>query len=178
MGHHPTEQNANKNVGSLTEDRTASERRLSPRYPCTSSAEIIELGSEMKLSTQTSDLGLGGCYVDTLNPLNVGTQVKIRLTHRNQTFESHARVVYTHPGVGMGLTFTAIQREQLTILEKWTKELSGQPSLSPDLAATPIPGEPPEVRQCQVLVGLINLLFDKHILTESDRSVLLRKLSR
>jgi hypothetical protein len=44
-----------------------------------------------------------GCYVDTVNPISQGSQVRLRPTHHDEIFEALARVVYVSPGLGMEL---------------------------------------------------------------------------
>ncbi len=72
-----------------------------------------------------SDLGRGGCYVDTFSPFPLKTGVKIRITKDQRSFVAQARVVYSKVGMGMGLQFTSVEPQQLPVLEKWLGELSG-----------------------------------------------------
>jgi len=53
------------------------------------------------------------------------TGVKLRITCEKRSFEAHANVVYSKTGMGMGLAFTAVEPEQLRILDEWLGELSG-----------------------------------------------------
>ena len=89
------------------------------------SAEVTELGSGSgaRLSARTFELGLGGCYLDTLNPFPEGTLVQLRILRDAGVFESKAKVVYSDRGCGMGLAFTEIPPNQRSILECWLAEL-------------------------------------------------------
>jgi hypothetical protein len=60
--------------------------------------------------------------VDTNKPLPLGTVTNVRITKGTQLFKAHARVVYSRASKGMGLVFTAIEPEQLGILETWLAE--------------------------------------------------------
>ncbi len=102
-----------------------SERRRAPRYGFIAAAEVVEVQSETRLRARTSDLSLYGCYLDMLNPLPVGTQVKLKITHQNATFESLGRVVQLQTSLGMGVAFTAIEPNSQALLQKWLRELSG-----------------------------------------------------
>ncbi len=93
------------------------------RCPFVASVEVTELGSETKLSARTSEVGMGGCYVDALNPFANGTQVKLRIVRDQGAFEATAKVVYSDPSFGMGLAFTEIDPEQRVILENWLEEI-------------------------------------------------------
>jgi hypothetical protein len=105
---------------------TLSERRRGPRHHFTATVELIDLEYRNRIQARTSDLSSGGCYVDTTNPLPPTTAVKMRLTRDNCSFEVQARVVYSLPGMGMGLAFTSAAPEQLKVLKKWMRQLAGE----------------------------------------------------
>jgi hypothetical protein len=67
-------------------------------------------------------MGLGGCYVDTLNPFPEGTLVGLRILRDKGVFETKAKVVYCHPRFGMGLAFTEMMPDQRSLLEAWLAE--------------------------------------------------------
>jgi PilZ domain len=104
------------------------ERRAHPRYPFTAGAEVLDVRSGTHLNARISDIGRGGCYVDSISPFAVGTEVKIRITRDAHSFSFQAKVVYASVGMGMGLMFTVIEPEQRWMLEKWLAELRGEPS--------------------------------------------------
>jgi hypothetical protein len=98
------------------------ELRRAPRYSLTAAAEVVDLSTGTHISAQTSDLSLVGCYVDTLNPLSSGTQVKITITHEKETFTSAGLVVYSISNMGMGIKFLKVQHDHLSVLQKWLRE--------------------------------------------------------
>ncbi len=160
-------------------ESTASvERRSHHRYPFTATAEVTELETEAKISGRTNDLGMGGCYIDTINPLPVGTAVKLLLTHGSHRFESQAAVIYSHVGMGMGLAFTALLPRDLEILRSWLAETasgSAGPAEAP-LAPADVQASQPSERR--VLKELIRLMVTKKLLAENEGAELLRLLSR
>jgi hypothetical protein len=97
-------------------------RRSVRRCPLVASAEVTELHSGALLSARTSEMGLGGCYVDTLNPFPEGTLVGLRILRDKGVFETKAKVVYCHPRFGMGLAFTEMMPDQRSLLEAWLAE--------------------------------------------------------
>jgi len=105
------------------EDAQVSKRRSVRRCPLVASAEITELGSAAQLKARTSELGLGGCYVDTLNPFPQGTLVQLRILRDSGVFETQAKVVYSDVRFGMGLAFTEMTADQRSLLESWLAEL-------------------------------------------------------
>jgi len=96
------------------------------RCPLVASAEVTELRSGTLLSARTSELGLGGCYVDSLNPFPEGTLVGLRILRDQGVLETKAKVVYCDPRFGMGLAFTDMTPDQRSLLEAWLAEIVGQ----------------------------------------------------
>ena len=96
------------------------------RCPLVASAEVTELGSGTMLSARTSEFGLGGCYVDALNPFAEGTLVGLRILRDQGVFETKAKVVYCDPTFGMGLAFTDMPPDQRALLEAWLTEIVSQ----------------------------------------------------
>jgi PilZ domain-containing protein len=84
------------------------------------------MGSGTVLAGRTSELGLGGCYVDSLNPFPEGTVVGLRILRDQGVFESKAKVVYCDPNFGMGLAFTEMTLDQRSVLEAWLTEIVSQ----------------------------------------------------
>jgi len=95
------------------------ERRCAPRYPLVLAADVVELSRGARMSARTSDISSTGCYIDTLNPVPKGSQVRIRITHYEEVFEALARVVYVSPGLGMGVTFESVDADQQSTLARW-----------------------------------------------------------
>ncbi len=100
----------------------AKERKVK-RCPFVASADVVEVGTGTRLSARTSEIGLGGCYVDALNPFNVGTAVTVKIVRDQGTFEAKAKVVYSDPSFGMGLEFAQLAGEQRLVLENWVAEI-------------------------------------------------------
>jgi PilZ domain len=96
------------------------------RCPLVATAEVTELGSGTLLSARTSELGMGGCYVDALNPFPLGTLVGLRILRDQGVFDTKAKVVYCDPKFGMGLAFTEMRPDQRSLLEAWLAEIVTQ----------------------------------------------------
>jgi hypothetical protein len=101
---------------------TGADRRIHPRYEFVAAVEVVAAGSGARIETRVRDLSQQGCYVDTNNPLPLGTVTDVRITKGAQLFEAGARVVYSRASKGMGLVFTAIESERLRTLETWLAE--------------------------------------------------------
>jgi hypothetical protein len=161
------------------------ERRTSVRYLFTAAADVVDLETNARLNGRTSDLARGGCYIDTISTFPVGTNVSLRLTSEDKSFESRARVVYETPGVGMGLAFTSVEPDQLWVLEKWLGKLSGQlpPEFHEEEPMTVVDRGPERqasgnAESSFVLNELIIALMRKRVLGEWEGKQLLQKLMR
>ena len=98
------------------------DRRIHPRYEFVAAVEVRVAESDVRIETRVRDLSQQGCYVDTDNPLPLGTVTDVRIKKGAQLFEARTRVVYSRAGKGMGLMFTAIEPEQIRTLETWLAE--------------------------------------------------------
>jgi hypothetical protein len=96
--------------------------RRSPRFPFIASAQVVETRTEARLQARTSDLSREGCYLDMLNPLPIGSRLKINVTHHNQQMEAVGRVVHSQLNVGMGVQFEEIG--QGAVIDAWLSELA------------------------------------------------------
>jgi hypothetical protein len=96
------------------------DRRGAARYPLILVAEVRGIVDPTVLNARSSDVSRSGCYIDTLNPMAVGSQVTIKMRRGEEVFEAAARVMYICPGLGMGLMFNNnVPEDQLAILDRW-----------------------------------------------------------
>jgi len=162
--------------------RLGKERRTSPRYPFTATCDATEPKSGAKIIGRTSDLGRGGCYIDTIGPFPPGTNLVVRINRENQTLKISGKVIFAQPGMGMGLAFADAEPDQQAILDHWIAELSGEPVAKPEPSSTnsevsPSAGSKVSENQSLYVVNeLILLLLQKGVLTEAEGKSLLQKL--
>ena len=97
-----------------------------PRYPFYASVELIELDSDTRLHARTSDISLHGCYLDSMNPIPAGSRVRLKILHEGASFTALGTVIHSQPNMGMGISFSDIERNQMPILENWLKNLQRQ----------------------------------------------------
>ena len=164
------------------------ERRKDVRFSVSASAEVLELSTRTRLTGRASDLGPGGCYIDTVSPFPVGSSLMLTLTSAHHNVHVKANVVYSRTGMGMGLAFTEMTAKQKENLTAWLRELNGEAPQSP--ASEPnmpyiqeaIIEEPKAQGEDTGLLGalaeLISLLRVKRILSDSEVEVLREKLSK
>jgi len=155
------------------------DRRTSPRYSFTAEAEALDAHSRARMSARTSDISRGGCYVDTFCPFPQNASVKIRILRDNQALVADAKVVYSKLGMGMGLSFSAIDVENRQVLDAWIGELNGTtPIVFKDVArAEPIAQPRVAKNDASYVVGeLIIALMRRGALSPPEGNALLLKL--
>jgi hypothetical protein len=152
------------------------ERRQSVRFQFTASAQVVDRQTGARFSTRTTDLGPGGCFVDTLVPFPEGTVVHISLSKGQNTFETDGYVVYAQAGLGMGLAYSDLQAEQATALRDWLKEVTEEREATFEILRTArnvSTHATPRVNEKAMVVRMVQLLVGKGLLTEGEGSAVL-----
>jgi PilZ domain len=146
------------------------ERRGNDRHLITASAEVVELGSGAKFSTRTTDLGPGGCFVDTMVPFPVGASVRVKVHKGKTPFETGGVVVYSQAGLGMGIAFSNMEDSQRSALDEWIADLTGEKQAAHHHDFSYTGTGPSENRPGDktALVRLVRLMITKGILTEAE----------
>lgn len=145
------------------------ERRTGDRHIFTASAEIMEMSSGARFSTRTTDLGPGGCFVDTLVPLPVGARVHVGVRKGKTQLDTNGVVVYSQAGLGMGIAFDSLDQSQRDALEKWLIEITGSRAIvfrdiAPKLGRSATPQGPDP----QAVARLVRLLITKGLITAAE----------
>lgn len=162
------------------------EKRRHTRYPVSVSAEVIETKTRARVTGRATDLGVGGCYVDTLNTFAEGTQVEVLLHWEGRTLHCRALVSYAVTGrsIGMGLAFTETATGQEATLLDWMSGLGGDPlaeSLQKAEAEIKSGAEtesPKPHGLKETVLELVELLLRKKLLTESEAAQFRNTLSK
>lgn len=146
------------------------ERRTSDRQLFAASAEVIEEVTGARFSTRTMDLSPGGCFIDTTNPLPVGTRVHVKVSRGKADFRTDGTVVYSQIGMGMGIAFLELTESQQEELQVWlTAHLTEKPLAAPETAAKKA-HEGQDAKSLRALTRLLRILVMKGILTEAEAS--------
>jgi hypothetical protein len=167
----------NKSVGFAA---NPDERRSYPRYPLSAEAEVIEVQSHTRMNARVSDLSRMGCYVEMMSPFPLGAQVKMRIMKNKTPFVAEGQVAYSAGGMGMGVRFTALQPDQVLLLEKWISELSGAAPLEDEASDESPPMQTSRANDnnetAYVLNEVIIALMRKGVLSDGEGRTLLQKL--
>jgi PilZ domain len=171
-------------AGSSPADRLStdnSDLRGHTRYPVSASAEVVEPRTHTRITGRATDLSAGGCYVDTISPLAVGTSVHMRVSAERHCFQTRAIVTYTLTSMGMGLAFRETAADQALILRTWIAELGGEVVDELDLDSEP--AFPAEKLAAQsgglrdIVSEMVGILERKNILSAIEAAALRAKLS-
>jgi PilZ domain len=144
------------------------ERRGADRRPFIAPADVFDLDSGQRFSTRTTDLGPGGCFVDTLAPLPVDSRVKITIRKGRTPLDTLGTVMYSQGGLGMGIAFDVLPPEGQRVLDEW---LGSAPVEYRGLEAAQRKKRPIEGSQDRgALVRLVELLVRKRLITSAEAS--------
>jgi PilZ domain len=168
--------NSHINSFGQSEKTRDAERRIVERHMFTAAAEVIELHSGARFSTRTMDLGPGGCFVDTTVPFPVGSKVRIALQKGKTNFKTGGNVVYSQPGLGMGIAFEEQEPQQRLALDEWIAEVTGSHFIAHEHSSQPLQAPSYGLKndshhrsaEWVAMVRLVQLMIGKGILTEAE----------
>jgi len=101
------------------------ERRQSPRFKVSVPVEIHTESSAAPVHCATSDLSLGGCYIESMYPFPPGTCLDLKL-EASGTLIISAKVVTCDPQFGNGIVFLRMLPEDRAALIKFLGQLAHQ----------------------------------------------------
>jgi len=99
------------------------ERRKHPRVKIGVPVEVHAEGSTAPLHCATSDLSLGGCYIESMYPFPAGTCLELKL-EAGETLLISAKVVTCDPQFGNGIQFLRMLDEDRTALTKFLNQVA------------------------------------------------------
>jgi CheY-like chemotaxis protein len=107
------------NPAAATPPTSVSERRGQSRQTCRLGVNVYRPSGDILQHCMLTDMSAGGCYVETTQPLSVGTAVVIEVRTTEWKIRVRGKVRSMHRGYGMGIAFsprTAEEREQVRLL--------------------------------------------------------------
>jgi hypothetical protein len=93
-------------------------RRLKVHLP----VELLRESSAVPLRGETCDISLGGCYVESLFPLEVGTPLEVRIRVANTLLIAVAEVATCDRQVGNGIRFVNMLQEDMEQLKLFIED--------------------------------------------------------
>ena len=95
------------------------DRRAHPRLALQVQVELRKQGEDVPLRLETTDLSKGGCYIQMMMTLPVGTNLNRTLWMDDSPVRVRARVVTCHPQFGNGIMFLEFQGNGKALLERY-----------------------------------------------------------
>jgi hypothetical protein len=108
--------------------------RRHTRMKCSSSVQLNPNG-EPPVWSKAADLSEGGCFVEMMIPVKMGTRLKIALWLKDDKVVAEGVVVHSRPAYGVGIQFTEMSQRDAERLREFLKSLVRIP-----LHATSAPG--------------------------------------
>jgi hypothetical protein len=106
------------------------ERRQFPRFECKASMELRTAGAAAPIRGKLADLSLGGCYVELMMPLRVGTKIELVLWLNDAKISTAGMVTSSHPGFGLGVKFIGMLQADRDCLREYLKRQAAIPTQS------------------------------------------------
>jgi hypothetical protein len=102
-----------------------SEFRKAPRYALRCRAEINDFAAVDDCVLR--NVSLRGCYVETVCPLPVGSEIDLLIFIGDRSVRAGAKVRYLRRGAGMGVEFTHLGPEALLHLQRLIRDIEAGP---------------------------------------------------
>jgi len=116
-------------AGSGSVSQITAERRVRSRHDCRLSADVFVAGGPVPQRCCLSDISLGGCYVDTTEPLPVMTEIEIMVRTLNMKVRVSGVVREMHPAFGMGVSFTLTTQAERAQLQRLVDSQAAEQSV-------------------------------------------------
>ena len=158
------------------------ERRQSPRYKCTGSAQFRVEGTDIRTWGTLTDISQHGCYIELMATFPVGANVDLELELNGIRVDVKGEVRVSYPCLGMGIAFRDISDENRVRLLQMLRSVSPADHPAPAAvseahsvsANTPAPL--PIIVNAPAALQLLAEFFETHALLAKDEFVrLLRK---
>jgi len=102
---------------------TWSKQREYPRFKAALPVELRQAGASSPLRAQTTDICLGGCYVEMTSTQKVSREVEITLWIGQEKVLAQGVVVSNHPSFGNGIKFTHVSEDGKLRLQQFVESL-------------------------------------------------------
>ena len=90
-------------------------------------AEIRYICNSPELTARISDISVGGLFIDTVNPLDLGAELKFKLTlpglGDGREIEGEGKVTWRQETVGMGIQYTRMRRDDWEAIRAYVSDL-------------------------------------------------------
>ncbi len=149
-------------------------RRRHARFPFQSDVELVLVPSGQWFTGNVNNISLGGCYIKTVAPAPIDSELRLRFPVADGVFETPAIVRSRVEGEGMGVEFTSTSSNEQIKLERLLAHLA---SHGPDYGRSQ-PAEEDARSLALALDAVLELLHEKGVITSEELSDKLQALQR
>lgn len=100
----------------------STERRLFQRSSVAVQIEVRAKNDSIPIRLKTTDISVGGCYVEMAVTLEPGTSVDVILWLEHTKLALEGRVVTRHPQFGNGIEFVGVAPEAEALLQSFLEK--------------------------------------------------------
>lgn len=105
---------------------SVTERRLWPRTKVAVPTELRVKGRDVPVRVQTSDLSVGGCYVEMMFTFELGTKLEMTMWIGDSKVKTEGMVVTRHLQFGNGIEFTTISTADQLVLSRFLDDVTAE----------------------------------------------------
>src|SRR5690242_7771050 len=114
--------------------------RDNPRYSFFADAEIT-LNDGTSIRGQVSELSAGGCSIDMLESVPIGTELHLLISDGISSCELPGKVIYANNGggfgvFGIGVVFGERAVDQYCVIDRWLREVAERRRPRPQTGST------------------------------------------
>ena len=95
-----------------------SEKRQHRRVSCLVESQVWCRDKDVHWDVQLTAIGEGGCFADTVVPLENGSLVSLKVKDDSGSMEIPGRILYGEPTIGSAITFDPIDTSLRQRIEK------------------------------------------------------------
>jgi len=145
------------------------ESRNVSRHACLGGVQILHGGN--LCWGRLGDISGGGAFIETVMPLPAGTTMQLRLTIAGNILDLSAKVVWTIPQAGMGVSFVFVSTQEK---DRITKIIEDVRTMGRSSAAQPIARLQREKavvrisRDAELLARITKQMDEKGVLTKQE----------
>lgn len=159
--------------------QSPSNRRHHLRCRCTGAAEIFQNGSRWGWGS-VNEISQGGCYIEVVQLLPLGSQVLLKLAIADLSLEIQAHVASNDPCTGMGMEFLDVTPEQEGILLEVLRRLreDNSPVIPDRRLEEPTPNTIRITQQSapKILAKVIERINEKGVVTRQELVAIVKEI--
>jgi len=149
-------------------DETLESRSVS-RHACLGGVQILHGGN--LYWGRLGDISAGGGYIETVFPLPIGTTMQLRLTVAGNVLDLSAKVAWTIPQAGMGVSFLFVSPEERNRIAQIVDDVKTMGKSPAVRSIARVPREKTVVRisrDAELLAKITKQIDEKGVLTKQE----------